>query len=414
MRNVLLVVSTLWLVGCFPRSHAATTPAPPPTLAAETHVTLEPDAGSAAPRPPAPAPAPQPQQQPQPQPQPYPYPYPPPQQPPYPYPYPPPQQPQQAPYPYPYPYPPPQQPAQPYPYAYPPPQQPPPPALITGHDHLHDGEVIADFMSVGGLAAIDLLARQNLDNGTPDTLIILAGLGGGGGLGYLLTQKYDIDPGAAHATTLGLFLGAANGALLVQPTGADHADSVLGLLTLGTAVGTTAGFIYGQSASLTSGQSTFVGTMMLVGSATGAFTAITASTNGQYGAFENSTLAVGLDGGALAGALIAPHLDWSAHRSKLVFAYTLVGALAGGFAAGLIDNPNHATDNGDLITDSMVAGMWAGFGLGIAMTHDALPDPAFGTPAPAKPLAPPAGPTAQVMPWIGAQGTMGVMSGGMF
>ena len=290
--------------------------------------------------------------------------------------------------------------------------------MTPGHDHLHDGEVITDFAVVGSLASIDLLTRHNFTNGTADSLVLLAGVAGGGGAGYLLTQKFEIDPGAAHATTLGLLVGIANGALLVEPTGANHGDSVMALLLAGSAIGAGGGFAYGQVANLTSGQATFVSTLTLLGSATAAFTAITGSQDGKYGAFENTTLAIGLDGGTVVGCVIAPHLDWSPHRSKIVMAYTMLGAVVGGMAAGLLDDPGNTNNDrsGDLITASMTAGLWGGFALGIVVTRDQAPDPVFGVPAPGKKLA-----TSKVterdgtlMPWIGRERTLGVMAGGIF
>ena len=42
---------------------------------------------------------------------------------------------------------------------------------IGGHSHFHDGEVIADFATVGVLAAIDLAVRQDINNGNAITLL---------------------------------------------------------------------------------------------------------------------------------------------------------------------------------------------------------------------------------------------------
>ena len=53
------------------------------------------------------------------------------------------------------------------------------------------------------------------------------------------------DAGTAHATTLGLTLGFANGALLIEPTGWTRSESVLNLLFLGSAVGAPGGFNFG-------------------------------------------------------------------------------------------------------------------------------------------------------------------------
>ena len=49
------------------------------------------------------------------------------------------------------------------------------------------------------------------------------------------------------ARWLGLLVGAANGALLIQPTGWTDGDQVLGLLAVGGAIGAAGGFAYGQT-----------------------------------------------------------------------------------------------------------------------------------------------------------------------
>ena len=232
-----------------------------------------------------------------------------------------------------------------------------------------------------------------------------AGVLGGGATGWLLTEKLDVDRGAARTTTLGLLVGAANGALLIQPTDWTDADQVLGLLLLGSAVGTAGGFAYGQSTDLTSGQSTFVGTLALLGSSTAAFTAIAGSRDGEFGGWEDGALALGLDAGVLGGALIAPSLDWSPYRAKLVLASTTIGAFVGGLAVGLITKRNNGdSSNGDLVAGCMTAGMWGGFGLGIVMTRDAEPDLRF--------RKTPRGAGLVVAPFAGDRGEVGVMAGG--
>ncbi|MEP6861422.1 MAG: hypothetical protein ABJE66_12415 [Deltaproteobacteria bacterium] len=286
---------------------------------------------------------------------------------------------------------------------------------VIGRSHFYDGEVITDFATVGVLAAADLAVRQDVTNGNAITFLILGGVAGGGGAGYLLTQKYSINAGAAHATTIGLMLGLANGALLIQPADYHDAASIMGLLTVGSLAGAAGGFIYGQNADLTDGQSLFVGNLMLLGSSTAALTAVTANRDGAYGSFENTTLALGLDGGAVVGALVAPHLDWSPRRAKIVFASTFVGALAGGLLAGMIAKPRNGdtTDtNASVVTGAMTAGLWGGFGLGILITRDQPVDPKYlhatksGTSGTAT--------QTSFAPWIGANGQLGVMSGGTF
>ena len=313
-------------------------------------------------------------------------------------------------------YPPPYPPSQPYP---PPPPYPAPTMSVTassGH-RLHDGEVIADFAIVGTFASLDVLMRQNIDNGSLVGTLLVAGTVGGGAVGYVLTNKYDVDAGAAHATTLGLSLGFANGALLIEPTGWTESSSVLNLLFLGSAAGAAGGFVYGQSAKLTSGQSLFVANMALLGSATAALGAITGSRDGEFGHWENGSLAVGLDGGTVAGALVAPSLNWSARRAKVVLASTAIGALAGGMFAGLLTNNQgeSRTENGDIVAGAMTAGLWGGFGLGVMMTKQYSPDPRFAQPQRVAPTtASASGNPTTIVPWVGASGQLGLMTGGSF
>jgi hypothetical protein len=419
----------LVLSGCLSRTRAVTPAAPISTKAttageptevahrdltpfaqpSQSSVTSDPTLFAQQPAPHQPAP-----QQPQP-PQPQPYP---PQQQGYPpqQPYPPQPQgyPPQQPYP-PQPYPPQPQgyPPQPYGYPYPPPpQEPLPPPRPS---RIHDGEVIGDFASVGALASIDIIVRQDVQNGGVGTMILIAGVVGGGAAGWLLTERYPVNAGSAHATTLGLLVGAANGALLIEPTGWTRPESVIGLLFFGSAIGATGGFLYGQTAKLTAGQATFVGNVTLLGVATAALGAIAGSSDQKFGHWENGTLAIGLDAGLLAGALVAPKLDWSARRSKIVFAATGVGALAGGMLAGLTTNnrstsPDGSTSsdpNGDVVAWSMTAGMWAGFGIGALMTRDSAPDPKFSQSSRGAASAP-----TTYAPWVGDQGRLGIMAGG--
>jgi hypothetical protein len=374
----LAAVACMW--GCLPHDARSITPAAPSSAAppAATDPTLF-------------------AQQPA-SPQPQPYPPPPPSQP-QPYPPPPPYPQPQQPYPQPQAYPPP------YGQPYPPPPFPAP-AAASGR-RLHDGEVITDFAVVGMLASIDILVRQNVRNGGAGTFILLAGLAGGGGAGWLVTEKYEVDAGSAHATTIGLIAGTANAALLIEPSRSYDAQDVIAILFVGSAIGATSGFAYGQAAHLTSGQSTFVMNTVVLGSATGAFGAIAGSTNGTFDHWENAALAVGLDAGLVAGALIAPRIDWSPRRSRIVMAATLIGALVGGALPGLVTRRDQGEDyDGDLIAGSMTAGLWGGFALGALLTRDEAPDAKF-----VQPRANP-GSSTTVVPWVGQPGQVGVMAGG--
>jgi hypothetical protein len=307
-----------------------------------------------------------------------------------------------------------------YPHAYP--VSPPPPMAITAtssRSRAHDGQVIADFAIVGTLGAINLLVRQDIEHANAISLVLLTGVAGGGAIGYMLTQKYEVDSGAAHATTLGLALGIANGALLIQPTGWTRGESVINLMFLGSAIGTVGGFVYGQQAKLTTGQALFVANMTLLGAATAALGAISGSRDGEFGNPENTALAIGIDGGAIAGAMIAPSLDWSPRRARVVLAGSIIGAFAGGMFSGLLARPNNGstTDaNGNIVAATMTAGMWGGFGLGIMMTRDANPDLRFARPQTAqRPRATKVTASdTSILPWMGQRGHLGLMAGGAF
>ncbi|HEY1552842.1 MAG TPA: hypothetical protein VGG28_33665 [Kofleriaceae bacterium] len=376
------VVMSVVLVGCFPPPPPQDPQQPPPQpyVQPQPYVTpATPPPQQVAPTDPyAPQQPQQPQQPPQAQPQPYAQPAPPP--------YPPPQS-------YPPPY-----------YAQPPPQYyagPPP------RTHLHDGEVIADFVALGTLAAIDIIARQDIENGEAGTFIVLAGVVGGGGLGYLLTQRFPVDSSVAHATTIGTLVGMANGALLIQPTGADTGTSVVSLLLAGGAVGAAGGFIYGENANLTPGQATFMTNLTVLGTVT-ALNVIAAKDN--FDGWSDATLAIGIDGGLIAGALIAPHLNWSSHRAGIVFATSFVGGLVGALVGGLATKPSDggASDaNASVVTGIATAGMWGGFGLGILMTRDDPP------PLQAQPAQPAQLPTT-MLPFVGDHGQLGMAMGGTF
>jgi hypothetical protein len=419
MRTVTLLSSVI-VFGCLPRPQPAAPSQANPTADAQSQPEVmrsqSQNAGNTqtllgqapmAPQPyPQPAPQPYPQPAPQPYPQPAPQPYPQPSSQPYSQPslqpngiQPTPQQPPLYPQPQLYPL------VQ--PYTTPQPYPAPTGADATlGRSSTGKGEVIADLATVGSLASVNLLVRQHVTDGSAGTLLLFAGLAGGGATGWLLTENYTVDSAAARATTIGMLAGAANAALLIEPTHWTDADQVLGLLLLGSAVGTAGGFVYGQAADLTSGQSTFIGNLTLLGSTTAAFSALAGSRDGKFGGWEDGILALGLNAGVLGGALIAPSLDWSPRRSKIVFASTAIGAFLGGMLASVTVRPtNNDSTNGDLVAGCMTGGMWGGFALGILMTKDSEPDSRFRRPT--------LGSAVTVAPFVGDDSKVGMTAGMM-
>src|SRR6185312_1014399 len=175
---------------------------------------------------------------------------------------------------------------------------------------------------------------------------------------------------------------------------ADTGTSVIGLLLAGGAAGAAGGFIYGENASLTPGQSTFITNTTMMGTMA-SLNVLTAKDH--FDGWADASLAIGMDGGLLAGALIAPHLDWSPRRAGIVFATSFVGSLVGLLVGGLATKPSNggtADANGTITLALATGGMFAGFGLGAYTTRDMTPDPTLAPPAPAAPTAPAAPPPA--------------------
>jgi hypothetical protein len=316
------------------------------------------------------------------------------------------------------PYPPPAQPypAQPYPAAYPYAQpygyQAPvivasgPPPRRTGHL-----ELTADFAAIGVLGTVAAMDARDFDDKNTGTLLVMGGAIGGGAIGYLLADGLDVTRGEAHATTMGLGLGAANGALLLVPLGADDAsDEVLTTLFVSGAIGATGGLLVGKKLHMTEGQALFAGNVALLGIGTAAIGGALMHDDGED--LEGSsmgTLAIGLDAGALAGLVIAPRIDWSRRRARYVglasLAGCFAGSLIGALASGNKNEDGSSDPDPDVAAAGLLVGMWGGFAAGIALTGDFAPDPGH---------SPPSGPRTSLMPMVGAGREVGVAVAGGF
>ncbi len=243
-------------------------------------------------------------------------------------------------------------------------------------------EMIVDFGAVGLMTGITIDLR-GVNNGSLGTLVIVGSTAGGGALGWLLADRSDATRGDAYLTTLGLTVGAANGALLLSPThNTDNAEQVMGVLTLSSAVGTLAGFAASRGERLTPGQSMFATNITFMGVGSAALIASITDGDGHHDNSALTALAVGLDGGALVGLAVAPRVEWSNRRAQVVAMGSLVGTLVGGMAAGLVA-PKTANEDGtsslsqNFVATSLLIGAWAGFGAGIYMTRDMAPDPKY-------------------------------------
>ena len=301
-------------------------------------------------------------------------------------------------------------------YVYGPPAVPPPPPdsgqlAITG-----------DAAALGLLASIAIIDGRDIRDDNVGTLLVFAGILGGGGAGYLLTEKFKTTTGQAHFTTTAMVVGAANGVLLAQPLGlADSSEEWLPLVLGTTALGLGAGFAVAHQRNPTPGQGTFVATTSLLGVGTAGLVLAAADDDDvDLGDGAFTAVALGLDAGAVTGTLLAPTLDWSRRRSYYVGAGAaigmtlgaMIGALVAGQAQGSANQTGDEVDP-DSIALSMLLGMWGGFAGGVFLTSDMAPDPAFARPA--APTAAPIGPApVAVGPTVLPAGGLGLGASGQF
>jgi hypothetical protein len=242
-------------------------------------------------------------------------------------------------------------------------------------------ELVGDFATVGLLGTLAALDARDYGDKNTGTLLVMGGTLGGGAIGWLLADRFAVTRGEAHAATMGLFLGAANGALLLVPMNADDDSSeVLTTLFVSTAIGTTAGLVVGKKLHLTEGQALFAGNLALLGVGTAAIgSALMHDDGDDVDGAEMGTLAIGLDVGAAAGLVIAPKIDWSRRRARYVGIASLAGCFVGSLIGALAstdkrDDGTTDTDP-DIAATGLLVGMWGGFAAGIALTGDFTPDP---------------------------------------
>lgn len=306
-------------------------------------------------------------------------------------------------------------PALPPPTGYAPVGQPPPSVEQQTDEGIQLGhlELVADFAAVGVLATVAALDARDYDDKNSGTLLVMGGLAGGGAIGWLAADKLHVTRGEAHAATMGLGLGAANGALLLVPLHADdETDQVLATLAVSSGIGVIGGLAVGKKLHLTEGQTMFAGTVALLGIGTSAITAaLIDNDDGEADGGEMGTLAIGLDAGAIAGLAIAPKISWSKRRAKYVGVASLAGCFVGSMIGALAatDKQSDGTrdTDPDVAATGLLVGMWGGFAAGIALTGDFAPDRSqtAGTP--------PTAPTSLV-PFVGPQREVGVTLAGGF
>ena len=156
--------------------------------------------------------------------------------------------------------------------------------------------------------------------------LVVTGATAAGFVGSLLgSSGRTVTGGMADAYTLGLGLGVGNALLLAEPAGADSTKAFLSVGLGGMALGGGAALLLASQAHPTRAQVNLTGTLSGLGiTSVGLGLALANPSD-----IDSDTVLLLLDGGldlgAAAGIGLAPHIDWSVSRARLVFLFDLPG-----------------------------------------------------------------------------------------
>ena len=231
----------------------------------------------------------------------------------------------------------------------------------------------------GGVVLVDLL---DIGNSFRPPVATILGATGVGFLGsYYGSRGAHITEAMADAYTLGMGLGVGNALLLASPLGlADSSEHMQSFALGGLVLGSGAGMLLADRARPTRGQVQLASLGSALGIATtGLGLAIT-----QPDISDGDTLllllAGGLDAGLVGGMVMAPRLDWSLSRTRLVSLGGFLGALVGWSGVALMTGTDDVDDDtGRLWGVTTLAGLWGGVGLAAHLTRDMAPDHRFHT-----------------------------------
>lgn len=210
--------------------------------------------------------------------------------------------------------------------------------------------------------------------------LVVTGTTAAGFVASLLgTSGRTVTGGMADAYTLGLGLGVTNALLLAEPAGADDDKSFLSVGLGGMAVGGGAALLMASQTHPTRGQVSLTGTLSILGiSSVGLGLGVADPSD-----IDSDTVLLLLDGGldlgAAAGIALAPRIEWSSSRARLVSLSMFLGALAGVSASAIAAGEPDTDRDARIYSGATLAGLWAGFGLGVHFTRHMAPDPRFRT-----------------------------------
>ena len=204
-----------------------------------------------------------------------------------------------------------------------------------------------------------LMADADADGVGSGVLVALVGGAGFWG-GLKLTDNVHFPEAQAEAMFAGAIIAPVTAALLIDDV------RTVSLLPLTSIAGAAVGWFAANYAQPSPGQMSFVSLITLMG--TGSALAL----SNEFSSVDTTDFALGgMWLGLAASAATAKWVDWSLSRVRYVGLASALGALLGLGVQAFID-----TNNADNLVRAGVLGLWAGFGVGIAMT-DSMPESPF-------------------------------------
>ncbi|MCO4764196.1 MAG: hypothetical protein KC502_21975 [Myxococcales bacterium] len=252
-----------------------------------------------------------------------------------------------------------------------------------------------------GAVVLDLMDAGDVRVGA-GVLLTSTALGVVGSL--MGSEGMRITEATGEAYTSGVIWGAASGLLVALTVDVDKSETA-NLITLsGVGLGGALGFSMADAFHPTRGQVGFMTTAGLMGITTALLGTMAARPDNIESTTLTGLMLGGLQLGVLGGVLVAPDIDWSVSRSRLVTLGAGVGALTGWGVLTLFVGAQGDTDRA--IATSLLAGLWAGFGVTAWLTESMTPDRTYKSPIAQSVLLPTlipdaAGETTPGLAWVG-------------
>ena len=246
----------------------------------------------------------------------------------------------------------------------------------------------------GGIVLVDLL---DVSDDFRPTLGAVLGSTAVGFLGsYYGSRGRPISEAMADAYSLGMSVGAGNALLVAFAMDIDENEKIQ-LFTFGSlALAGASGMWLAHDARPTRGQVFLTNITSALGLATAGLGLTIVQPDVEDPDRLLFVVAGGLDAGTAAGIALAPRVDWSLSRARLIGLGTFLGGLMTWGTTALLTGTDGDGDGvARLWSASALLGLWGGFGLSTHLTRRMEPDPRYldqaATSALVMPLAVPGG-----------------------